>query len=205
MSKNIGMTKKALQTAKARIIAYGLAASMGLTACTSDVHASESVKENNENVTTTVTPTPTDIPDSAEVVLDTENTKVTYSESAFGCRKKIRNATLNLVSHAKIVLQDVSNSISFSILFNKPIGLIVTNEFMSHNHENRYMKALSALTSIPIFYIGFDDYDNFKPMNLKSQIREKYIYKYLTSNKTENLLTSDIVIKYFNEKRKNNA
>ncbi len=82
MSKNIGMTKKALQTAKARIIAYGLAASMGLTACASDVHASESVKENNENVTTTVTPTPTDIPDSAEVVLDTENTKVTYSESS---------------------------------------------------------------------------------------------------------------------------
>ena len=73
MSKNIGMTKKALQTAKARIIAYGLAASMGLTACASDVHASEDTKENNENVTVTVTPTTTPVPtDGADVILDTD-------------------------------------------------------------------------------------------------------------------------------------
>ena len=84
MSKNIGMTKKALQTAKARIIAYGLAASMGLTACASDVHASEDTKENNENVTVTVTPTATPVPTEEvkeEVILETENEVVTYSES----------------------------------------------------------------------------------------------------------------------------
>ena len=83
MSKNIGMTKKALQTAKARIIAYGLAASMGLTACASDVHASEDAKENNENVTVTVTPTTTPVPtDGADVILDTDNQIVTYSDAS---------------------------------------------------------------------------------------------------------------------------
>lgn len=129
--------------------------------------------------------------------------KIEYPENAWGGRPKIRNKTLNLVVHSKFVLQDCSNSISFSIIANKKLGLVVTQEFIFGSDLRCYMESLSELLHCPLFNLDKASFDSFCPVAVPDDIRELYIQRYLSADCNRMQFTKDILIKYLNDRSKN--
>ena len=121
--------------------------------------------------------------------------KLEYPENAFDGRKKIKYQTLNLVKNAEFVLQDISNSIAFSVIENKKIGLITTNEFWKI--YNQHLTQMSKILDIPVFNIDKQDMQDFEPVALKATTRISYMNSYLCSEETKDKLTSDILIDFF--------
>ena len=121
--------------------------------------------------------------------------KLDYSEKAFDGRKKIKYQTLNLVKNAEFVLQDISNSIAFSVIENKKIGLITTNEFWKI--YNQHLTQMSKIIDIPVFNIDNQKAQDFEPIALKESVRNSYRDSYLCSEETRNKLTSEILIDFF--------
>lgn len=120
--------------------------------------------------------------------------KIGYSDDAFGGRRKIKYQTLNLVLNAEFVLQDISNSLAFSILANKKIGLIATKDFLKI-YKN-YLVKISQKIGIPIFNIDKQRYTDFEARTVNEILRKSYIESYLCTEDTKNELTSDILIKF---------
>ncbi|MBQ4236382.1 MAG: hypothetical protein II716_06070, partial [Treponema sp.] len=120
--------------------------------------------------------------------------KVEYPETAFGGRQKIKYHTLNLVLNAEFVLQDMSNSLAFSIIANKKIGLIVTNEFWMNYKD--HLTQISQKTGIPLFNIDVEDPTKFSPSTINESLRISYINNYLFTDETKDKLTSSILIDF---------
>ena len=120
--------------------------------------------------------------------------KLDYKDEEFGGRLKIKNATLNLISNADYVMQDQSNSVSFSILENKRIGFVATAEYLKEHGQ--YMTDLTSLLGLSIFNIDNDNFTNFKFSQIQDEKRKAYIYNYLTSQETEDKSTSEIFVNF---------
>ncbi len=121
--------------------------------------------------------------------------KITYPDDAFCGRKKIKYQTLNLVNNAEFVLQDISNSLAFSIIANKKIGLITTNEVWKE--YKFYLTQMSKKIEIPIFNVDKQNFEEFEPSKLNESLRLNYMNEYLCSEGTKNKLTSEILIEFF--------
>jgi hypothetical protein len=120
--------------------------------------------------------------------------KINYPSTAFGGREKVKYKTLNLVLNSELVLQDMSNSISFSIIANKKIGLIVTNEFF--DVYSSYLKMLSGAVQVQLFNIDKDEWDSFSPVAFDDNIRKEYIHNYLCNDVSGKKTTAEMVVEY---------
>lgn len=120
--------------------------------------------------------------------------KIDYPAIAFAGREKIKYKTLNLVLNSEFVIQDVSNSISFSVIANKKIELITTNEM--YKSEKSYLTTLAHRLKIPLFNIDTENFETFEPCEIEESARKSYLYSFLTSKETENTLSSEILINF---------
>lgn len=122
--------------------------------------------------------------------------KLDYPGNAFGGRKKVKYETLNLILNADFVLQDISNSLSFSIIGNKKIGLVTTNEFWAvYKHK---LLDMGKKIKSNVFNIDTESFEAFEPCEIEESARKAYLHSFLTSKETENILSSEILIRFLN-------
>lgn len=120
--------------------------------------------------------------------------KSKYRGDEFGERKILKGKTTHLVKDADLVLLHTSNSVSYAVLYDKPIVLISNSEYNKVNYLVAAQKKLSAALNIPIFDIDKMDIATFQDRKLDKQTRDHYIYSYLTSKETEGLQNREIVL-----------
>lgn len=125
-----------------------------------------------------------------EVVI-ASHPKTNYETNAFGERRIIKYETLNLVKFSEFVLMDFSSAFSYSVIYDKKIGIISTKEFYKEFGHN--LRTFTTKMELPLFMIDKDDYDTFEPRKLNKEKREEFLYTYLTSRGNEAVSTVDIL------------
>lgn len=129
-----------------------------------------------------------------------------YSGEEFNGRKVYRNMTKDLVKECSFVIAHMSTSISYAVLFNKPIIFIYTNEFKKIYQNSIFMilKGMaSSLNKIP-YNINtlneLSDEDVNVLLNLDKDAYERYKQNYLYSIQTANKLSREIFIDFIKTK-----
>ena len=115
--------------------------------------------------------------------------KAEYKGDEFGNRRIIKYHTANLIKYCKFVTMHYCNTISFAMITNKPVAYIVTNDYLS------IPGTLNKLNSLVVETLGLQYFniesaqfkETFKFSRVKPDLREKYIYSYITSPKTKNI------------------
>lgn len=125
-----------------------------------------------------------------EVVI-ASHPKTNYKPEDFKGRKIIKYETLNLVKHAEFVLMDFSAAFSYCVIYNKKIGIITTKEF--YKEFASPLEILTRKMKLNLFRIDKDSYENFEPKYLDKEIRNKYLYSFLTSPETESKTSAEIL------------
>lgn len=114
--------------------------------------------------------------------------KADYKGYEFGGRKIIKYHTVDLVYFSQGVVLHNCNSISFSILANKPILFISTDEYESVFGGNIFegLKLLASTLGKEVYNIEWEIESDMELTQVDDELRERYIYSYLTSKETEN-------------------
>lgn len=113
--------------------------------------------------------------------------KSNYKEGTFGGRKIIKYHTDDLVYNASMVTMHICNSVSFSILGDKPIAFISTDDYYRVPNFERHFKNLAEIIlGLKIYNIDHCKLTDIKFTKIDSIIRKEYIYNYLTTKETEN-------------------
>jgi hypothetical protein len=102
------------------------------------------------------------------------------------------------VKNCEFALAHISSSISYAVMFKKPLLLLCSNEYREiyRNSYMRIMRAFAKALETTIFNI--DDDDVLKKTAIGSIDQNKYDeykYNYLSSRETEETLTKDIFVK----------
>jgi hypothetical protein len=117
------------------------------------------------------------------------------SENPFDSRLIVFDKTCELVRDSKFVLTHHSNSISFPILFKKPI-LFITSQAEKETMYLFYELVIYYGKFLNCQVIHFDNINKKEDINLFVDIDryENYKYKYLTSKESEDRNSSEIFI-----------
>lgn len=117
------------------------------------------------------------------------------SENPFNGKKIVFNETCEFVKEAKFAITNYSSSISFPILFKKPIL------FISSKEEKEKMFDLHETTLFLGSFLNcnvsqFDDIDDLSIVDflIDDKSYEDYKYNFLTSKESENRFSSEIFI-----------
>lgn len=117
------------------------------------------------------------------------------SENPFMGRMTVLNKTCELVKDAKFVMTHHSTSISFPILFKKPI-FFITSQAQKKRMHPLYKLTLYLGKFLNCKVIHFDDFNERDNLNCFVDIEkyDNYKYMYLTSKESENKQSSEIFI-----------
>jgi len=136
------------------------------------------------------------------IVVIAAHPKADYKGNEFGNREIIKGKTNELVKDCNFAITHYSTSISFAILYKKPIIFIYTNELEDLIYCQT-IKHYAHILGASIFNIdkiqSEDDLMQAKIINVNYSKYEDYKYKYLTSKLTENKLSSNIFLDYMNK------
>lgn len=110
--------------------------------------------------------------------------KSNYDDMCFEGRKIIKGQTVQLVKDAKMVFMHSSAALAFLVMFNKPLMLISTNAYEKTYQLYLNLIRISSLMHLPIYNIESNG-DVGEAKILENQIREEYVYNYLTSRGIE--------------------
>lgn len=123
-----------------------------------------------------------------------------YHEQTFDGRKIIKWHTCELTQGAQFIINQSSNSTSFALLANKPIIFITSDELEKCDYLSRYITALSSLFRKEKYNIDHYDINEVIIDEVNPELREKYVYTYLTDPMTENLTNEDIYANYVKQR-----
>lgn len=122
--------------------------------------------------------------------------KANYNPSIFNNRTILYGLTNRLVKDATAVIAISSASISFAVMNDKPLILIVTNDMINTKEIKmeivNYQRYLSAMLDIEIHNIS-TSFPSLDIKKISSQIRKDYLYSYLTSPGIEHMLNSELL------------
>ena len=121
--------------------------------------------------------------------------KSAYDPDYFGGRPIIKYRTPELIRDADAVFVHSSSSIAYAIMFDKPIALIATDDYLGIYDLCIYITIPSQFLKLPIHNI--DREQSVSPTPVEKEIRENYIYNYLTCKGIETTSNAEIVIKAF--------
>ena len=119
-----------------------------------------------------------------------------YSSDDFNGRKIIKWHTCELTINAQIIINQSSNSTSFALLANKPIVFITCDDIEKCDYLSKYISTLSKLLGKEKFNIDSMDYDKLEISPVNEQLRQSYIYTFLTDKTTENKTNGKIFTEY---------
>lgn len=125
--------------------------------------------------------------------------KSDYREGAFGGRKLFRGATRRLAAHAEFAVTTASTSISYPVLYRKPIFFVHTDEV-----ERKYApiklvlfsKLFAETLGCPSFNLDRAPAVDALPVVDPAKY-DRYKYNYLVSRESEGRSTRDILWDYY--------
>lgn len=121
--------------------------------------------------------------------------KADYSSNPFDGRLIVKAQTAELVMYSEFVIAHHSTSISFAVLFEKPLIFIYDNE-MQRAYEHSIVPLIASFSEVlnaSVYNISDGQVRwELKPVN-KDRYND-YKYKYLTSPETEHTFTEDVVV-----------
>jgi hypothetical protein len=116
------------------------------------------------------------------------------NEHIFGNRKIFHGKTQDLVSNASLVLVTNSTSVSYAIMFNKPVLVLISNEIIEDNNillqESNHLSSILGCPTINIDKIDEKLLSNFS-INIDKYLA--YKNKYLSS-RLDNKTNGEIII-----------
>lgn len=122
------------------------------------------------------------------------NHKINY----FNNRKIYKYKTAELVKYCEFVIAEYSSSISYPILYQKPILFFSTNDIINikggYDNKAKFFAEYLGCKYYKLDDITKEDNIAINPVNEKKY--NKYKYNYLISKESENILTKDIVIDF---------
>lgn len=125
--------------------------------------------------------------------------KAEYQGNEFGSREIFKDKTNELVKDCRFAIAHYSTSISFAVLYKKPIFFIYTSEMQNM----RYIEAIKHFASVlDASILNIDDIHGNEDLyiNPPNHLQyNDYKYKCLTSRYTENKLSAGLFIRYMNE------
>lgn len=121
--------------------------------------------------------------------------KATYDDKTFEGREIIKYKTSELVKYSEGVLMQTSLSISFAVIYDKPVMYITTREQMKSDKLLMIENMYTDYFNVPL-YITNDIEEMTSGMleKITPELREKYTYTILTSKGNEERVNSEIVI-----------
>lgn len=119
-----------------------------------------------------------------------------YGENDFNGREIIKWRTCELTIGAKLIINQSSNSTSFAVLANKPIAFISCNDIENCNYLSKYILTLSQYLGKKKYNIDTDNYDDILISKIDEDLRQRYIYTYLTDHGIDKLSNDDIFYNY---------
>lgn len=128
--------------------------------------------------------------------------KAEYQGTEFGNREIIKGKTNELVKDSHFTIAHYSTSISYAILYKKPIVFIYTNE-MKALFYFKTINGFAHLLNANIFNIDSRSLEHnvngIKIKNIDDSKYENYKYKYLTSKLLENELSYSVFLQNMNK------
>ena len=125
--------------------------------------------------------------------------KSVYDINPFNNRKILYGKTAHLVKFCNLSLVVASVSVSFAVLYKKPIIFFSTND-IANNYGSYDVAPQFFAETLGSTYYRLDDIrkkDNLKVETVDNQRYNDYKFKYIASAGVENSFTSDLVINYF--------
>lgn len=129
------------------------------------------------------------------IVVIAAHPKAQYQGSEFGNREIINGKTGELVNDCHFAIAHYSTSISYPVMFKKPIIFIYTPDMK----KKSYFKAISNFANVlnqPLFNIDSTHTEDFVLKQLDTDKYEEYKLKYITSLKSESEYSRDIFLKH---------
>ena len=122
--------------------------------------------------------------------------KSTYEgKTSYGKRIVIKNKTAELVKYADFVVSHVSTSVSFAVLFKKPLVFVYTNEIKKLYPLTHYQLVIYFAGLLNTSCINTDEaFEKIVIKPLDDNAYNKYKYSYLTSPQSEQKFSEDIFI-----------
>jgi hypothetical protein len=122
------------------------------------------------------------------------------NEHYFGNRKIFHGKTQDLVSHASLVLNTYSTSVSYAIMFNKPVLVLLSNELIEDNNILlQDTNDIASMLGCPTINIDKIDENLLNNFSINSEKYLAYKNKYLSSrldHKTNGEIIIEDVVNY---------
>ncbi len=124
--------------------------------------------------------------------------KSLYTNSDFGGRTAIKGESKNLVKYSQFVLMHYTLSISYMVLYNKPLLFLY-----SHNIKRLYRSSYLMIKSLAMFFeaplINLSREEPIPEPILPLKKYKEYKYSYLTNPEIENITNSELILKTIKE------
>ncbi len=112
----------------------------------------------------------------------------------YGTRLFLKGKTIDLIAKSRMAVTHASTSISFPVLFCKPIVLVVTDEMKKRSDMIATVNAFA--NELDLSYMDVDSPDEVDAFKIDLDIQpkyEKYLYAYVKNKEPINKLTWEIV------------
>ena len=123
--------------------------------------------------------------------------KSNYHGDEFAGRRIIKFKTMELVRHAEFVMLHGSMSIAYSVIFNKPVALTIVPDIKKIFPYFEHQVFYSQYFQLPLYDLSIDL--EARPQLVKPELREKYIYEYMTSKGIEDKKNIDLLEELFSK------
>lgn len=124
--------------------------------------------------------------------------KSDYKGNEFNGRPIVKFKTLELVRYADIVIQHSSMSISYAVIFDKPIALVITPGLKKYKEFYVPQVQYSEYFKLPLYDLS--ENIEARPQTVSEVVKQKYIYDYMTSPGIEEKENIDILDELFSQK-----
>jgi hypothetical protein len=121
---------------------------------------------------------------------------ISYDSNVFNEREIYMGKTGALVKYSKVVISQSSLSVSFAVLYKKPIIFMCTSEYITKRRTNyNHMRFISNILGLSIINIDTEkDVNKLQAPAVNQALYDDYKYAFLTSKDSEGKRTGDIVV-----------
>lgn len=117
--------------------------------------------------------------------------KSQYDIDAFEGRKIIKYKTMELIKNAEMVFMHSSAALSFIVMFDKPLSIVMTNDYWSTKILRFNLLRVSRTLQMP--YYNIEKETDIRVEKINPIVRNSYIYNYLTYPGIEDKRNVDVL------------
>lgn len=125
--------------------------------------------------------------------------KAEYENDTFKNREIKKGQTSQLVKNAQGVLLHCSSSVSYPVMFDKPMMMLTSDQIETVRHSKDYLKNLARLLGLPVYNISKDVDKPIEMVHILDDRRNYFINTFLTTPETIKRTNSEILIEYFSK------